>query len=68
MISTEDFETCKVEEEVKVTRKKKPVKAKEIKKGIVTLVTDSYVVYDYKGNSCYKEGHFKLNIGDEIEV
>jgi len=37
-------------------------------KATVTLVTKSYIVYDLNGNSCYKNGHFNVKIGDEIEV
>jgi hypothetical protein len=36
--------------------------------GVVTLVTKSYVVYDYNGNSCFRQGSFDLKIGDKIEV
>jgi hypothetical protein len=36
--------------------------------GTVTLVTKSYVVYDYDGNSCFRQGSFNLKIGDKIEV
>lgn len=36
--------------------------------GTVTLVTKSYVVYDYNGNSCFRQGSFNLKIGDKLEV
>jgi len=36
--------------------------------GIVTLVAKTYVVFDYNGTSCYKNGHFDVKIGDKIEV
>lgn len=36
--------------------------------GIVTLVTNKYVVYDLNGNSVYKRGKFNYSIGDKIEV
>jgi len=37
-------------------------------KGTVTLVANTYVVYDYNGKSCYKNGHFNVKVGDKIEV
>lgn len=47
----------------------KKVTAQKLKNfGTVTLVTKTYVVFDYNGTSCYKNGHFNVKIGDKIEV
>lgn len=36
--------------------------------GTVTLVTKTYVVFEYNGSSCYKNGNFDVKIGDKIEI
>lgn len=48
--------------------KNNDVSAPKKEKGTVTLVTNTYVVYDINGKSCYKTGRFNVKIGDKIEV
>ena len=58
---TEEAQTLPVLEE-----NIEPVNEKQ--KATVTLVAKSYIVYDLNGESCYKNGHFNVKIGDKIEV
>lgn len=68
MVNTEGAKTCKIRTKNKKTKEDILIKAQDNKKGIVTLVTNTYVIYEYDGNSCYKTGRFNLKVGDEIEV
>ena len=68
VINTEGAKHCKVRTANKLVKEDILVEAQKNKKGIVTLVTNTYVVYDYDGNSCYKNGRFDVKIGEEIEV
>jgi len=81
VINTEGAKICKARTEsaniendedkaqivVPETKKNEEIVTKK-EKGVVTLVTSNYVVYDYEGTSCYKNGHFNVKIGDKIEV
>lgn len=61
-------EIINVENSVEPELKPENEQPKIMQKATVTLVTKSYVVYDLNGNSCYKNGHFNVKIGDKIEV
>ena len=61
-VEVSENEVSKVKNEVA----SKPENKKEY--GIVTLVTNTYVVYDCSENSRYKNGHFNVKIGDKIEL
>ena len=68
VINTDGAKTCvaKNSETVKKTTRKKTSQTSE--KGLVTLVTPKYIVYEYNGNSCFKNGKFDVSVGDEIDV
>ena len=81
VINTEGSETCVVktrrkrekkenvsqtENFIEVSRSEEEPIMKQC--GIVTLVTNSYVVYELNGNSICLRGKYNYTVGDKIEV
>jgi hypothetical protein len=58
--TTVEPETLEEDVVVEITPNKK-------KTGVVTLITNTCVIYDCEGNSRFKQGHFNLKVGDTIE-
>ena len=81
VINTEGSETCVAKTRRKREKKEDIFQAENLievadaeeelitkRYGIVTLVTNSYVVYELNGNSICLRGKYNYTVGDKIEV